>query len=158
VIDENGYRLNVGIIICNSDNMLFWGRRIGQNSWQFPQGGMSAYESCEQTLIRELHEETGLEKDDVEILSQLTDWVSYDLPDNLIRRYKRPVCIGQKQKWFLVRLTSEESRICLNRTGYPEFDDWKWIDYWKPLDEVIFFKREVYQKALEEFSPIIGSA
>jgi len=156
MIDEAGYRLNVGIVICNQDNMLFWGRRIGQNSWQFPQGGMISYETKEQSLLRELREETGLEKDDIEIITELSEWVSYDLPENLIRRYKRPVCIGQKQKWFLLRLKTNEQKISLDISERPEFDSWKWVDYWHPLDDVIYFKREVYKKALIEFAPYLG--
>jgi putative (di)nucleoside polyphosphate hydrolase len=156
MIDDEGYRLNVGIVICNQDNMLFWGRRIGQNSWQFPQGGMTSYETIEQTLLRELREETGLEKDDIEVITELSEWVSYDLPDNLIRRYKRPVCIGQKQKWFLLRLKSKDQKIALNISERPEFDSWKWVDYWHPLDDVIYFKRDVYKKALIEFAPFLG--
>jgi putative (di)nucleoside polyphosphate hydrolase len=156
MIDDDGYRLNVGIVICNQDNMLFWGRRIGQNSWQFPQGGMTRYETIEQTLLRELREETGLEEDDIEIITQLSDWISYDLPENLIRRYKRPVCVGQRQKWFLLRLKSKDQSISLDAAERPEFDSWKWVDYWHPLDEVIYFKREVYKKALTEFAPFLG--
>jgi len=158
VIDDDGYRLNVGIVLCNDENRLFWGRRVGQNSWQFPQGGMSEYESPEQTLIRELYEETGLSINDVEIIYQIDDWIKYDLPENLIRRYKRPVCVGQKQKWFLLRLTGGDRKISLNKCERPEFDSWKWVEYWKPLDEVIFFKREVYKKALTEFAPLLGFA
>jgi len=156
VIDDDGYRLNVGIVLCNDDNQLFWGRRVGQNSWQFPQGGMSEYESPEQTLVRELYEETGLSVEDVEIVSRIDDWIKYDLPENLIRRYKRPVCVGQKQKWFLLRLKGTEKKIALDKCERPEFDSWKWVDYWKPLDEVIFFKRNVYKKALTEFAPLLG--
>jgi len=156
VIDDDGYRLNVGIVLCNDDNQLFWGRRVGQNSWQFPQGGMSEYELPEQTLIRELYEETGLSFDDVDIIGRIDEWIKYDLPENLIRRYKRPVCVGQKQKWFLLRLKSTDKQIALDKCERPEFDSWKWVEYWKPLEEVIFFKREVYKKALTEFAPLLG--
>ncbi|MFK5984736.1 MAG: RNA pyrophosphohydrolase [Pseudomonadota bacterium] len=156
MIDDDGYRLNVGIVICNQDNRLFWGRRIGQSSWQFPQGGMSRYETIEQTLLRELREETGLEKGDIEVIAQLSEWISYDLPETLIRRYKRPVCVGQKQKWFLLRLKSRDQKIALDLSERPEFDSWKWVDYWLPLNEVIYFKREVYKKALVEFAPFLG--
>ncbi|MBF0265957.1 MAG: RNA pyrophosphohydrolase [Gammaproteobacteria bacterium] len=158
MIDNDGYRLNVGIIICNDENQLFWGKRVGQESWQFPQGGIADYESSQQTLIRELYEETGLAEDDIEILAEMPEWIHYDLPENLIRRYKKPVCIGQKQKWYLVRLINSEDHISLKSCERPEFDSWKWVDYWKPLDDVIFFKREVYKKALTEFAPLLDPA
>jgi putative (di)nucleoside polyphosphate hydrolase len=155
VIDSDGYRLNVGIIIVNDDGKLFWARRIGQDAWQFPQGGIAYAESPEQAVYRELREETGLKADDVQLIAQTDGWLRYNLPEHLVRRYKRPVCIGQKQKWFMLRLLTNEQSISLDRNQRPEFDLWKWIDYWKPLTEVISFKREVYREALEYFAPKI---
>jgi len=153
VIDSDGYRPNVGIIIVNDDARLFWARRIGQDAWQFPQGGIAYAESPEQAVFRELSEETGLKPDDVKIIAQTEGWLRYNLPEHLVRRYKRPVCIGQKQKWFMLRLLASETSISLNENQRPEFDLWKWIDYWEPLTEVISFKRNVYRKALEYFAP-----
>ncbi len=155
MIDANGYRANVGIIIFNNDNELFWARRIGQDAWQFPQGGIAYAESPEQAVYRELREETGLTAQDVEIIAQTEGWLHYDLPDHMVRRYKRPVCIGQKQKWFMLRLLADEKSISLDQTQRPEFDLWKWVDYWRPVNEVIFFKREVYREALEFFAPVL---
>jgi len=155
VIDSDGYRANVGIIIFNGDGRLFWARRIGQDAWQFPQGGISYAESPEQAVFRELKEETGLTATDVEIVSYTDGWLRYDLPEHMVRRYKRPVCIGQKQKWFMLRLLADESLIVLNKSQRPEFDCWKWVDYWQPIDDVIEFKRDVYRAALEFFSPAL---
>lgn len=155
MIDSDGYRANVGIIIFNDDGLLFWARRIGQDAWQFPQGGISYAESPEQAVFRELKEETGLTADDVEIVSQTEGWLRYDLPEHMVRRYKRPVCIGQKQKWFLLRLIANETSILLDQNQRPEFDYWKWVDYWQPVKDVIDFKREVYQSALKYFAPLL---
>jgi len=157
VIDSDGYRPNVGIIIANDEGKLFWARRIGQDAWQFPQGGIAYAESPEQAVFRELNEETGLQPEDVKIIAQTEGWLRYDLPEHLIRRYKRPVCVGQKQKWFMLKLLADEASISLkNENQRPEFDLWKWVDYWEPLSEVIAFKRDVYREALEYFAPVLN--
>lgn len=151
MIDEAGYRANVGIIICNNQNQVFWARRIGQNAWQFPQGGMKEGETREAAMYRELKEETGLEPEHVEIITSTTDWLHYDLPEHLVRYDKKPVCIGQKQCWFLLRMTCDISCVRFDCGEKPEFDDWQWVEYWQPVKEIIEFKRSVYQKALAEF-------
>ncbi len=117
---------------------------------------MSQYENTRQTLFRELREETGLREQDIEIVAEMSRWLTYDLPENLIRHYKRPVCIGQKQKWFLLRLKTTDNHISLNSCERPEFDSWKWVDFWQPLREVIYFKQNVYRQALTEFAPYLG--
>ena len=101
MIDAEGFRANVGIVICNNQGQVFWARRYGQHSWQFPQGGVDDGETAEQTMYRELHEEVGLLPEDVEIVASSKHWLRYKLPKRLIRRDSSPVCIGQKQKWFL---------------------------------------------------------
>ncbi len=151
MIDEDGFRLNVGIILVNQENQLFWGRRVGQDAWQFPQGGVNEDESAEKAMFRELYEEVGLDPEHVQVLAQTDDWLKYLLPQRLIR-HDRPYCIGQKQKWFLVRLLGQDADIQLDRTDKPEFDDWLWVSYWYPLQQVVSFKREVYRKALHELS------
>ncbi len=153
MIDSDGYRANVGIIIFNDEGKLFWARRIGQDAWQFPQGGIAFSESPEQAVYRELGEETGLAEKDVQLVAQTEGWLRYNLPDHLVRRYKHPVCIGQKQKWFMLRLLSDDNLISFAHNHRPEFDIWKWTDYWTPLSEVIAFKRDVYKQALEFFEP-----
>jgi putative (di)nucleoside polyphosphate hydrolase len=153
VIDADGFRPNVGIMIANEQGQLLWARRVGQNAWQFPQGGIKANESPQQALFRELHEEIGLTADDVQVLACTRGWLRYRLPRRMVRTHSRPVCIGQKQKWFLLRIRCQDSRVCVDGTPKPEFDGWRWVSYWYPLGQVVPFKREVYRRALRELSP-----
>ena len=150
MIDSRGFRPNVGIIICNSRGQLLWAKRIGQDAWQFPQGGVRHGERLQHALFRELKEEVGLEPEDVEIISSTKGWLYYQLPKNLIRQHSNPVCIGQKQKWYLLGLRAPEDKIDLVTNNTPEFDDWQWVSFWYPLSQVIDFKREVYRQALKE--------
>ncbi|MFO1435405.1 MAG: RNA pyrophosphohydrolase [Gammaproteobacteria bacterium] len=153
VIDEEGFRHNVGIILTNEHGRVFWARRAGQTAWQFPQGGIRSNETPEDAMFRELHEEVGLVASDVQVMGCTRDWLFYRLPTNLIRRHSKPLCIGQKQRWFVLRLTGDESRVCLNGGEKPEFDAWRWVYYWRPLREVVAFKRAVYRRALRELAP-----
>ena len=155
VIDEDGYRANVGIVLSNKAGSVLLGGRTGQDGWQFPQGGIGIDEDVEVAMYRELHEEIGLAVTDVEILGRTNCWLHYDLPKKFIRRNARPLCIGQKQRWFLLRLVGNEQRVRLDTTGLPEFDRWRWVDYWRPVKEVIYFKRQVYMQALHELAPIL---
>ncbi len=155
MIDPDGYRPNVGIILVNRENRVFLARRIGQQAWQFPQGGIRTSETPEQALYRELYEELGLEPSDVEIIGYTRGWLRYRLPKQLIRYYSQPLCIGQKQKWFLLRLVGSEQKVRLNLTPSPEFDSWRWVNYWYPIKQVIAFKRNVYRKALQELAPLL---
>lgn len=156
IIDEDGFRLNVGIILVDGAGRLFWGQRIGPaDAWQFPQGGLMHGETPEEALFRELEEEVGLTAEDVEIVAVTRDWLRYRLPQKYLRRdrYRGNNCIGQRQKWFLLKLVSDESRIDLMRTGSPEFQGWRWVNYWYPVRKVVAFKRGVYVRALKELSP-----
>jgi len=149
MIDEHGYRQNVGIVLANANNQVLWARRCrSHEAWQFPQGGIQEGELLEQALYRELHEELGLHPRDVAILGTTEDWLYYDLPEHFRRYHQKPLCIGQKQKWFLLRLQANDTAINLSHTALPEFDTWRWVDFWYPLDHVIDFKRLVYEKAL----------
>lgn len=149
MIDSEGYRPNVGIILSAWDGRLLWARRIGQDAWQFPQGGIQEDETPKQALYRELHEELGLKPEHVQIIDSTRGWLRYKLPKNLIRHDCVPVCIGQKQVWFLLRLLAPEKQVRLDLSEEPEFDHWRWVDYWHPLSEVVSFKRKVYRQALE---------
>lgn len=154
MIDTEGFRANVGIIICNKQGQVFWARRYGQHSWQFPQGGIDQGETSEQAMYRELYEEVGLKEQDVNILAVSRNWLRYKLPKRLIRKGSDPVCIGQKQKWFLLELSCQENDVNLAACGRPEFDDWRWVSFWYPIRNVVSFKRDVYRKVLCEFSGV----
>jgi len=149
-IDAQGFRANVGIVLIRDGGEVFLGSRSDGRGWQFPQGGVQRDESPEQALFRELHEEVGLEPDDVEVIASTRSWLRYRLPRQYVRRRSMPLCIGQKQRWFLLRLLGEEDRLKFDVTARPEFDDWRWVDYWSPVREVIYFKRRVYARALDE--------
>ncbi|PLZ01618.1 RNA pyrophosphohydrolase [Burkholderia sp. WAC0059] len=152
MLDREGFRPNVGIILLNARNEVFWGKRIREHSWQFPQGGIKYGETPVQAMYRELHEETGLAPEHVKVIGRTRDWLRYEVPDKFIKREVRGHYRGQKQIWFLLRMVGRDCDICLRATGHPEFDAWRWNEYWVPLDAVIEFKRDVYQLALTELS------
>tara|TARA_B100002052_G_scaffold191368_1_gene174404 strand:- start:10156 stop:10638 length:483 start_codon:yes stop_codon:yes gene_type:complete len=155
VIDAQGYRANVGIILSNGSGQVFWAKRIGQQSWQFPQGGIRRGEQPEAALYRELEEEVGLRPEHVEIIGATRSWLRYRLPKRYIRRHSQPLCIGQKQKWFMLQLVADESCVRFDASAKPEFDGYRWVDYWHPVSEVVFFKRHVYRRALDELAPCL---
>ena len=155
MIDSEGYRANVGMILCNSQGRLLWARRVGQDAWQFPQGGIKPNETRKEALFRELQEEVGLTSSHVELVASTRDWLRYDLPKRFLRHGSVPLCIGQKQMWYLLRLTGQDDDVKLNLGERPEFDDWRWVDYWQPMEEVVSFKRDVYRSALEELEPFL---
>lgn len=157
MIDKAGYRFGVGIILVNNNRQVFLAKRIGMHAWQFPQGGMKENETPEQTMFRELREEIGLFPQDVEVISSTRRWLRYRLPNRLVRHYAKPLCIGQKQKWFLLRLVNEHAKVDLSANGDPEFDSWAWVSYWYPLRQVVSFKRRVYVMALKEFAKLVLS-
>ena len=151
-IDAQGFRANVGIVLIRDGGEVFLGSRSDGRGWQFPQGGVRRSESPEEALFRELHEEVGLGPDDVEVLAGTRQWLHYRLPRQFVRRRSRPLCIGQKQRWFLLRMVGGEDRVRFDVTPKPEFDAWRWVDYWSPVREVIYFKRLVYARALGELA------
>jgi len=155
VVDRAGYRLNVGIILINESGRAFWGKRPGHDSWQFPQGGLATGETAEEAMLRELREEVGLAPEDISILGVTRRWLKYRLPKQYLRHGSTPLVIGQKQKWFLLKLEANEQKIRLDLFDSPEFDSWRWIDYYEPQDHVIFFKRHVYVQALKELAPLM---
>jgi putative (di)nucleoside polyphosphate hydrolase len=153
-IDKDGFRANVGIILMRTPAELFLGGRVGGRGWQFPQGGVNRGERLEDALFRELKEEIGLEQKDVEVVGSTRGWLRYRLP----RQYVRDRCIGQKQRWFLLKLTADEGKFRFDCTDQPEFDRWRWVDYWTPVREVVYFKRRVYIRALHELGELIHPA
>ncbi|CUX97153.1 RNA pyrophosphohydrolase [Candidatus Hoaglandella endobia] len=150
MIDDDGYRQNVGIVICNFDGQVLWARRYGQHFWQFPQGGINDGETAKQAMYRELFEEVGLNREDVRILASKHNWLRYKLPKQLVRD-TQPVCIGQKQKWFLLQIMCQDKDINMQRRGIPEFDSWRWVSFWYPVSHVVAFKRDVYRRVMTEF-------
>lgn len=156
MLDREGYRPNVGIILLNHKNEVFWAKRIREKSWQFPQGGIQRGESPTKAMFRELYEETGLRPKHVKVLGRTREWLRYTVPDRYVRRDSRGIYKGQKQIWFLLRLVTRDSAICLRSSATPEFDAWVWHPYRIPLETVIEFKRKVYRDALEELSAFVG--
>lgn len=155
VIDSEGYRANVGIVLTDRLNRVLWCKRVGQEAWQFPQGGIRYNESPEQAMLRELREETGLFPQQVSIIGSTKGWLRYELPGHLIRRRSKPCCIGQKQVWFALRLMGSDACVRLDASDRPEFDSWRWVEYWWPMQDVVFFKRRVYECALLELAPLL---
>ena len=157
MIDEQGFRQGVGIILVNDKRQLFLAKRIGKDAWQFPQGGIIENETPEEAMFRELKEEIGLSIEDVKVLACTRRWLRYRLPKRLVRHYSKPICIGQKQKWFLLQLVNKDALFNLSVTETPEFDSWAWVSYWYPLTQVVSFKRRVYSLAMKEFARIVLS-
>ncbi len=158
MIDSDGFRPNVGIMLANDRGELLWARRVGgRNGWQFPQGGIARGESPEEALYRELQEEVGLLPESVSVVASTEGWLRYRLPRRYIRKGQDPVCIGQKQKWFMLRMLEDDAAVQLDQNAKPEFDRWRWVSYWYPLDQVISFKREVYRRAMKELAQSLWS-
>ena len=150
MIDEDGYRPNVASVIINKDNKILWAKRVDEDNWQFPQGGIQKGETPEQAMYREVYEEVGLKKNSFEILGRSADWLKYDVPERFVKTYWQGRYKGQKQIWFLLKFIGSDDLINLNLHDSPEFDDWKWENFWHPLQDVVDFKKEVYSAALNE--------
>ena len=154
-IDDKGYRPNVAMVILNQDNLVFWAKRCSMNAWQFPQGGIMESETPVQAMLRELREETGLAPQQVKVIAETRGWIRYEIPPPLRRTGK---FVGQRQKWFLLRLCGPDSLIQLDGGGEePEFDDWRWEDPAITLEQVVDFKRKAYEQAMAEFTKIINA-
>lgn len=159
MIDKKGFRSNVGIVLINAYQQVFWGRRVGGfDAWQFPQGGIMTGETEEQAMYRELHEELGLLPQHVQIVDVVKPWLYYRLPYRLRRHHSKPVCVGQKQKWFLLRLSVSDSTLDFNKASKPEFDDFAWVTPEHAIKHVVYFKRKVYKKAFRYFKPHLKAA
>jgi len=149
------YRSNVGIMMVNEKGYVFVGQRLdnNQNAWQMPQGGIDAGEDPETAAYRELLEETGVKKKDVRFVASSSQWLSYDLPEDLIPILWNGKFRGQKQKWFLFKFLGEDGDINI-ATKHPEFSKWKWISKESLLKEIVPFKKSVYENVLKEFRNI----
>ena len=164
MLDKEGYRPNVGIILANQRNEVFWGKRVHQHAWQFPQGGIKPGETPLQAMYRELEEEIGLLRAHVRILGRTREWLRYEVPEKWARRQREKegtkagaAYRGQKQIWYLLRMVGRDCDVRLSGSGHPEFDAWRWHEYWVPLEMVIDFKREVYRQALIELHRYLGA-
>ena len=155
MLDENGYRYNVGIIIINDRKQVFWAKRNGKDAWQFPQGGIKKGESIKLAMYRELKEETGIGSADVEILGRTKNWLYYDVPKNFIKKESRSSYKGQRQIWFLLRFNGLDTNIIFPQTRESEFDAWKWIEFSEAPNMVIQFKKHIYSSALLELAPMV---
>ena len=156
LIFDDGYRANVGIVILNQKQQVFFAKRRYQSGWQFPQGGIQLGESPKQAMFRELLEETGLDKESVEVIYVSDYWYDYRIPKKSIRKTTNgATVIGQRQKWFLLKLKDLSTNISLDSSPEQEFDSWKWIAPGLSIKQVIGFKQEVYKKVISEFIPFI---
>ncbi len=154
MVDADGFRPNVGIVVVNDRAAVLWARRLGgRNAWQFPQGGINHAETPEDALYRELYEEVGLKSDAVQLIAGTEGWLRYRLPEHMRRWDSSPSFVGQKQKWFLLRMLAEDDEVRLSVSEKPEFDTWRWVSYWYPLGQVVAFKKNVYRRALGELVP-----
>ena len=147
-------RKGVGIVVLNKENKIFVAKRIDnpKNFWQMPQGGVDKNEDYLSAAFRELKEETSIQS--VELIKEIDDMTSYELPDHLLGIIWKGRYRGQKQKWFLMKFNGKESEINLNTT-HPEFLDWKWIEINKITELVVKFKLNVYKKIQEEVKKIL---
>ena len=145
---KTGYRLNVAMIVLNKDNKVLFCKRRSTENWQFPQGGVDENENIESAMFRELNEEVGLEKDNVEIKAVSQNLIYYDIPKNIRSRVLGGKFRGQAQKYFLLKLISGD--VDLNIENTPEFDKHSWVPFWYPLNQVVDFKKEAYRSALIE--------
>lgn len=154
-IASDGYRLNVGMVISNQQGQLFWGCRADcDDTWQFPQGGIHEGEDVLAAMYRELEEEVGLLPQHVTVIASTREWLIYDFPPS-IQKQLNPAVRGQRQRWFLLRLDAADTCINVTKSGAAEFSQWRWVSYWQPLEEIVFFKRDVYQALLKEFAKFI---
>jgi len=148
-------RTGVGIIVLNSQNKIFVGKRKDNpfDKWQMPQGGVDLDEPLLQAMKRELLEETSIKN--IEVLKEFDQWLAYELPKNLVGKIWKGKYRGQKQKWFVVRFLGSDSEINVN-TKHPEFIEWKWIDMELLPDLIVHFKKHVYEKVLAELKKYIN--
>ena len=149
------YRSNVGIMLINDDGHVFVGQRLdnNQNAWQMPQGGIDGDEDPQSAAYRELLEETGIEQENVKFLATSSKWLLYDLPEDLIPKLWDGKYRGQKQKWFLFKFLGTNTDINIS-TEHPEFSNWKWMPKENLLEEIVPFKKSIYESVLREFERI----
>lgn len=148
------YRPCVGVMLINAQGLIFAGQRIDSEipAWQMPQGGIDAGEKPKVAALRELVEETGITGDLVEMLAKTEDWITYDLPPDLLGKVWGGKYRGQRQKWFLFRFLGQDDQVQI-ATGHPEFSTWRWIGADEMVASIVPFKRHVYQSVVAAFRP-----
>ena len=145
------YRLNVGAVLFSATGQVFVGRRAGfPDSWQLPQGGIDEGENIRLALLRELKEEIGTDK--AAILAEHPDWLTYDLPPELLGVAWKGKYRGQRQKWFALRFTGTDADINLYADAHPEFEDWRWVELAALPALAVNFKRAIYAQLAEDFA------
>ena len=151
------YRPNVGIVLANPAGLIFAGQRIDaprlgtdQTAWQMPQGGIDKGEDPREAALRELEEETGVRPERVTIEAEMPDWLTYDLPHDVVPRIWKGRYRGQTQRWFLMRFHGDDAEITIDRK-HPEFSQWQWMRPAELLAHIVPFKREIYRDVLAAF-------
>ena len=153
--NNEGYRPNVAMVVINSMNKVLICRRKNTRTWQFPQGGIDNGEDIKKAMYRELSEEVGLSKDDVNLVGESEGTITYDIPKTIRSKVLGGKFKGQEQKWFLLKLKKDNSEIKLDNETFPEFDKYEWVSFWQPLNRIVDFKREAYREALSELRFLI---
>ena len=158
-ISQLPYRPCVGVMLINADGKVFVGQRIDSNvaAWQMPQGGIDSGESPDDAALRELQEETGVTPDQIKILGKTTDWVTYDLPADLVPKIWKGRFRGQKQLWFLMQFNGTDDQITIDKK-HAEFSEWTWLHPEALVENIVTFKRDVYRQVVAELGPLIASA
>ena len=150
------YRQNVGVMLVNKDGAAWVGQRLDSElpAWQMPQGGIDKGEDPQAAALRELEEETGVSADAVSLVAQTEGWIAYDLPHHIVPKIWKGRYKGQEQKWFLFRFHGEDRMINIE-VEHQEFSEWRWLPVSELVDNIVPFKRDVYEQVVAEFTPYL---